>query len=403
MGIERPCWVATSAVLAVASGTGLEKKYGVHIVRSNSNSDGSSPIAGSPPESGEAEVNKGPKKPITKFNNFSMLVKLQLTLANAIAFEIGIVSAAILTQPPVVCETVILTSPLLALGVWGMGGCASVLNQMMEVKYDGLMSRTKDRPLVTGAMSMSTAGAIAVALGASSTALLYPLSPVVAVGSAFNVGLYVLYTWTKRFSEINLHLGALVGLVPPVLGVIAGSMDMTNEAMALAAILGAKLYFWQYPHALSTVLRNLDDYKRAGYAMLPCRDLDATNKSMQFATQMMFATTLVATFAFRLSAWWFLVLAAADFYFIMMPVMANHTDRAGASRTLIRTGFGLIAILGLFVAALWSRRGERKEELEQAIMFEEAELRLLLEDEEEAAKGKESKLAEGQAATSSAQ
>ncbi len=144
---------------------------------------------------------------------------------------------------------------------------ANALNMYIERDTDRRMDRTKNRPLPAGRLAPRIAlwfgvllSAIAVpilAIGANAlTALLAVLANLI----------YVLaYTPLKQHSQYALHVGAIPGAIPPLLGWTAG----TNEIDAAGAVLFAILFFWQIPHFVAIALFRKADYARAGLVVLP--------------------------------------------------------------------------------------------------------------------------------------
>ncbi len=146
-------------------------------------------------------------------------------------------------------------------------GASNALNQVLEVREDGLMQRTQARPLVTGTLSTGEATIIAFVAGGLATFMLWsqfgPLTGILAFISLF---MYVaLYTPLKKHSAWAVFVGAFPGAFPPMLGYVAatGRFDLG------AGLLFAMQFMWQFPHfwAIAWVLH--DDYARAGYRLLP--------------------------------------------------------------------------------------------------------------------------------------
>jgi len=149
-------------------------------------------------------------------------------------------------------------------------GCASAINQVMEIRRDALMHRTRNRPLPSGAMTTAHATAAAVVMGIAGVTLLAVLVNVDAAWMALlTILLYVvLYTPMKSRSTLNTFVGAVCGALPPMIGWVAatGSMDVGGW------VLGAILFVWQIPHFLALAWLYREDYERGGYAMLPVID-----------------------------------------------------------------------------------------------------------------------------------
>ena len=152
---------------------------------------------------------------------------------------------------------------------------------LYEPKWDAMMSRTKNRPLVRGLISPRGALLFAICSATLGTAALYyGVNPTVASLGAFNIFLYAgVYTPLKRISVLNTWVGALVGGIPPLMGWAAaagqtatGSGDWKELLLGYENLggwlLAALLVAWQFPHfmALSWTIRH--EYKNAGYKML---------------------------------------------------------------------------------------------------------------------------------------
>ncbi|OQS03710.1 protoheme IX farnesyltransferase [Thraustotheca clavata] len=159
----------------------------------------------------------------------------------------------------------------LAVGTTLAAASANTFNQAYEIRTDGLMKRTMTRPLVTGAVTKNHALAFGAATALSSTALLAAgCNPLTASLSLFNIGLYsCIYTPMKQTSEWNTWVGALVGAIPPVMGVAAANgLLLSPEAL----LTGSALFMWQMPHFFALSWRLRHDYARGGYKMIPCAD-----------------------------------------------------------------------------------------------------------------------------------
>lgn len=179
-------------------------------------------------------------------------------------------------------STSTLTFCYLTVGTFLSSASANTINMLLEPKYDALMSRTRNRPLVRKLMSPRAAVFFAIGTAtAGLTALYFGTNPTVAGLSAANIILYgFIYTPLKRISVINTWIGAVVGGIPPLMGwaAAAGQTAITGHDTwkdllfgpdsAGGWLLAGLLFAWQFPHfnALSHLIR--DEYKNAGYKML---------------------------------------------------------------------------------------------------------------------------------------
>ena len=157
--------------------------------------------------------------------------------------------------------------------LWTLAGTAIValgvngLNQWLEVRPDGLMDRTKNRPLPSGRLGSAHAFLWSVGLAVTGTLILAVLVNALTAGLGLLVlALYlVFYTPLKKLSCLNTLVGAVCGAVPPMMG-------WTGAAGGLgfgAWVLGAILFVWQIPHFLALAWLYRHDYARGGFRMLP--------------------------------------------------------------------------------------------------------------------------------------
>lgn len=148
-------------------------------------------------------------------------------------------------------------------GVALLAAGGSALNQVLERDLDGLMERTRRRPLPSGKLSPPVAVAIGGVCIAAGLLLLSraggPLPPLLGAGAlAWYLGVY---TPLKRRTSLALLAGAVSGALPPVIGwaVTGGSADDYR-----AVLLAGLLYLWQIPHFWLLQRRHGEDYRRAG-------------------------------------------------------------------------------------------------------------------------------------------
>jgi len=156
---------------------------------------------------------------------------------------------------------------LLGLGGLLITASANGFNQIFEREPDKLMSRTCQRPLATGRMSvlealifcMSTGVIGLIILGYYFGFIAFLLGLVALLSYAF------VYTPMKRISPVSVLIGAFPGAIPPLLGYVAFSGQVSTEAWVLFAL----QFVWQFPHFWSIAWLLHEDYSKAGFKMLP--------------------------------------------------------------------------------------------------------------------------------------
>ena len=155
---------------------------------------------------------------------------------------------------------------LLAIGGYCMVGASNAYNQIIEKDLDVLMDRTKDRPIPSGRMSVSTAFIIASTLTIIGLVVLYFINPKTAMFGAISIFLYVsVYTPLKTKTPLAVFVGAFPGAIPFMLGWVAATNEFSIEPGTLFMI----QFFWQFPHFWAIGWWLFDDYKKGGFYMLP--------------------------------------------------------------------------------------------------------------------------------------
>ncbi|QMU63020.1 MAG: protoheme IX farnesyltransferase [Flavobacteriaceae bacterium] len=161
---------------------------------------------------------------------------------------------------------------LLATGGFLMVGASNIFNQIIEKDTDALMKRTMNRPLPTGRVSVHTAFFIAISFTLVGLAILYGINPKSALFGAISIFLYTCaYTPLKSVTPLTVFVGAFPGAIPFMLGWVAATNQFGIEAGFLFMI----QFFWQFPHFWAIGWLQYEEYKKAGFNMLPMNKKDA--------------------------------------------------------------------------------------------------------------------------------
>ena len=170
---------------------------------------------------------------------------------------------------------------LFLLASYCITGAANIINQLIETDLDKLMKRTKERPLPTGRLNSQEATVFALVLVGLGIVIFTQFFNLRACALAIlSLILYgFVYTPLKRKGPIAVFVGALPGAFPPMIGWVAA----TNQFGWEPGILFAIQFLWQFPHfwAIAWVLD--EDYKKAGFKLLPSeggKDLKTTFQIM---------------------------------------------------------------------------------------------------------------------------
>lgn len=198
------------------------------------------------------------------FRDLVTLAKPRITLMVVITAAGGLfLTRRMPDGAPLSMATIVATLLGCALIVSG----ANALNMYIERDVDRHMGRTKNRPLPAGRMKPS----VALWFGVIVSALAVPIlaigaNPLTALLAVLANLLYVLaYTPLKQHSAYALHVGAIPGAIPPLLGWTAG----TGRIDAAGVVLFGVLFLWQIPHFCAIALFRKEEYARAGIHVLP--------------------------------------------------------------------------------------------------------------------------------------
>ncbi len=147
-------------------------------------------------------------------------------------------------------------------------GAAGCLNMWYDRDIDAIMHRTRQRPIITGAVYESEALALGIMLSVFSVigmgVCVNPLSGFILFLSI--IFYYYVYTvWLKRSSVQNIVIGGAAGAFPPMIGWAATTGNISFDSFILFLI----IFLWTPPHFWALALYKSDDYKLAKIPMMP--------------------------------------------------------------------------------------------------------------------------------------
>lgn len=179
---------------------------------------------------------------------------------------------------------------VLTLSGFLLSGASVAINQVIEKDFDTLMERTKMRPLPTHRLTVPEALIFAGLCALISLFLLWSFTnPLTVALSIVSMLLYCfVYTPLKRVGPIAVFVGAFPGALPPLLGWIAATGEITHEAMIIFGI----QFVWQFPHFWAIAWVADDDYKKAGFKLLPSGGGKDLNTAIQIMVYTMFLIPL---------------------------------------------------------------------------------------------------------------
>jgi protoheme IX farnesyltransferase len=171
-----------------------------------------------------------------------------------------------------------------------LSGSSVIVNQIIEKDLDKLMVRTMNRPLPTYRVSVNEATGVAVFCLLTGVVILIAYTNVLTtILSVVSMILYgFVYTPLKRVGPIAVFVGAIPGALPPLLGWVAATSMITHEALIIFGI----QFIWQFPHFWAIAWVSDDDYKKAGFKLLPSGGQKDLNTAIQIMIYTMFLIPL---------------------------------------------------------------------------------------------------------------
>lgn len=195
-----------------------------------------------------------------KVKAYQELLKFRLSFLVAISAVFGLAIAA---------EGSASGLELFMIGLGGLliTGASNALNQVFEKDLDVKMKRTEGRPLPTLRLSETEAISFAIIIGTLGILLIGAFFnlPAALLGIIGLLSYAFVYTPMKRVSPIAVFIGAIPGGLPPLIGWVA----WTGEIGMGGWILFVFQFFWQFPHFWAIAWLLDEDYKKAGFKMLP--------------------------------------------------------------------------------------------------------------------------------------
>ncbi|RZK23935.1 MAG: protoheme IX farnesyltransferase [Hymenobacter sp.] len=274
---------------------------------------------------------------MTKARAYFQLLKFRLSLTVAFSSAMGYMLG--------VREISWSRTLLVMLGGLLVTGSANIINQVFEKDLDKLMHRTEARPLPTGRVSPREAWAFCIVLGVVGLTLLaYYFNPLTAALSFLSLVLYgFIYTPLKTISPICVAVGAIPGGLPPLIGWVAATGFIGIPAWVLFGI----QFMWQFPHFWAIAWVADDDYKRAGFKMLPSpgeRDLRTAFQIMTYTVLLIPVSLLplVLGISGRVSAG---VALVCGVLFLLMTVQLMRTQDRKAALSIMFASFLYLPIV----------------------------------------------------------
>ena len=197
-------------------------------------------------------------KQVSLFSQILILIKYRLSLSVVLSSVCSYLIAFDIFS--------LITFSLLVIGGFFVVGASNGFNQVIERRRDALMIRTSSRPIPSGVMTVNKALLICITLAILGLSMLYLINFRTALFGLVSMIIYLgLYTPLKTLTPLSVFFGAIPGAIPFMLGWVA----VTNRFSIETGILFMIQFFWQFPHFWAIGWVSHDDYKNAGFKMLP--------------------------------------------------------------------------------------------------------------------------------------
>ncbi len=197
--------------------------------------------------------------PEAGFGDYLALMKPRVMSLVVFTAAVGLFVAPVPVHPMIAFSAIL----FIAVGA----GASGALNMWWDADIDGVMRRTRSRPIPAGRVEPGEALALGLALSGFAVVMLGLAANLVAAGLlAFTIFFYVaVYTmWLKRWTPQNIVIGGAAGAFPPMIGWAVATGGVSIESVLMFAL----IFAWTPPHFWALALFMRSDYDDAGVPML---------------------------------------------------------------------------------------------------------------------------------------
>lgn len=227
------------------------------------------------------------------------------------------------------------------------GSC--VINNIIDIKLDKKMKRTKSRALVVGSVSEQNAIIFGVLLSILGFLILILFTNVyVVVAGAIAVFSYlVLYSYSKRKSWLGTAVGTIPGAIPLTAGYLAvvGAIDLASILLFLIMVV------WQLPHFYALGIFRLKDYEQARLPILPLAKgiVETKVQIILFIGVFLVLITIFSFFGFA-GITFFFVMFAVSFYWLLSAFDGIYEEQNYWAKRIFRQSLIILLLLSLMLS-----------------------------------------------------
>jgi protoheme IX farnesyltransferase len=229
-------------------------------------------------------------------------------------------------------------------------GAAGCLNMWYDRDIDAIMQRTRNRPIISGAIEESEALAFGVMLTIISiVGMMVCVNMLAGVILLASIAFYFfIYTaWLKRTTVQNIVIGGAAGAFPPMIGWAAVTGNISFDAVILFLI----IFLWTPPHFWALALYKSDDYRRANIPMMPVVYGANYTKSLIVAyTILTFIATLIPYITGHMGKFYLYSSICLNLYFIYLVVRLKLGEGLKFAPKVF--GYSIIYLFAIFLAMM---------------------------------------------------
>lgn len=229
---------------------------------------------------------------------------------------------------------------------------ACVINNYWDRDLDTKMERTKNRALPMKRLKPAGVLLYGIVLGIAGLAILFALvNPLTGWLGLLGFFVYVvIYTmWLKRTSTWSTSIGGVSGAMPPVIGYCA----VTGRVDEGAWILFALLFLWQPAHFWSLAIRRVEEYRAAGFPLLPVVKGIARTKLQMIPYILLLIPTGILMFTYDYVGYTYLIISLLGGIFWLVHTLqgarAKDTEKWAKTNFLISVNYLMVVFLVMVV------------------------------------------------------
>lgn len=226
---------------------------------------------------------------------------------------------------------------LTIIGTFLLAGGAGAINHFVEKDLDKLMDRTQSRPIPAGIISGKNALFFGVSITIIGFIILAALvNYLTAILGLITVLLYIfIYTPLKKITWLNTTIGAIPGAMPALGGWAASANALDPNAWILFSI----LFLWQHPHFYAIALMCKEDYKKAGFQMLPVieKESNRTNRQILWHAFLLIPVSLFFVVTGILGEIYFWGASALGFGYLISGILLLRNTTVDNAKLLLKT------------------------------------------------------------------